>query len=162
MAADLPGAGGGGGAVTVCHESCMCVDMVLIRELRLTVPCCLDEALLPAGSGRECSFELTERLSWLRICQGLAGAGLFLWAPQLVHSMAFRLGTGSLTFAMLSLLILLFLVARYVLVEKVKKEKKTPLQTGNETNRETNQWCNLTWGLPSWCTAWLSAWARAA
>ena len=66
-----------------------------------------------AGSGRECSFELTERLSWLQICQGLAGAGLFLWAPQLVHSMTFRLGTGSLTFAMLSLLILLFLVARY-------------------------------------------------
>ena len=29
-----------------------------------------------AGSGRKCSFELTERLSWLRICQRLAGTYL--------------------------------------------------------------------------------------
>ena len=35
---------------------------------------------------------------------------------MLVQSMAFRLGTGSVTFALLSLLILLFVVMRCVLV----------------------------------------------
>ena len=79
-----------------------------------------------AGSGRECSFELTERLSWLRIGQGLAGALLFLRAPQLVHSLAFRLGTGSLTFALLSLLILLFLVARYDRSPALKTNTTSP------------------------------------
>ena len=124
------------------------------------IPCSISQPLNccagVAGSGRECSFELTERLSWLRIGQGLAGALLFLWAPQLVHSLAFRLGTGSLTFALLSLLILLFLVARYDRPPALKTD--TTSQT--LCHWATHRCSRLEKGFCCY-TAWPSGWGLA-
>lgn len=46
------------------------------------------------------------------IAQGLLGAALFLAGDALSQSIAFRLGTGSMGFALLSVLILVFVLAR--------------------------------------------------
>ena len=67
--------------------------------------CCLP-------TGRECTFEHSKELSVRMIVQGLIGAALFLNGGLLSQSLAFRLGTGSLGFALLSVLILMFMLAR--------------------------------------------------
>ncbi|KAK9803762.1 hypothetical protein WJX73_003874 [Symbiochloris irregularis] len=62
--------------------------------------------------GKECTFEQRKFLSVRMISQLLLGAALFLNGASLSKSLAFRLGTGSIGFALLSVLILLFVVSR--------------------------------------------------
>ena len=64
-------------------------------------------------AGKECSFEDSAVLSLRMIGQGLLGAILFLNGAQLSQSLAFRLGTGSIGFALLSALVVVFVLARY-------------------------------------------------
>lgn len=59
-----------------------------------------------------CSFKETTHFSKTRAVMGLVGVILFMRAGTLVDSLAFRLGTGTGFFVMLSILILTFIVYR--------------------------------------------------
>lgn len=61
-----------------------------------------------------CKLTKQEEISPGLIACGVIGMGLFFAAPQLAESMFFRVSTGTVTFMLLSVLILLFLFARYV------------------------------------------------
>lgn len=64
-----------------------------------------------SGKAR-CTLLANEQASLPSIIAGLLGLALFFNAGELSHSMSFRVTTGSLTFMLLAVLVLAFLVAR--------------------------------------------------
>ena len=64
-----------------------------------------------AGSVR-CNLQQSEQLSIPLIIAGVFGVALFFNAEQLSQSMSFRITTGSLTFMLLAVLVLVFMLAR--------------------------------------------------
>ena len=66
----------------------------------------------PAHAGLGCGLEVQEAASPALAAAMAAGAMLFLAAAPLSRSRAFRVGTGGVTFMLLSLLILAFAVSR--------------------------------------------------
>ncbi len=61
---------------------------------------------------RACTFAEHEAFSAWQLGRGVLGAFLFLQADALVHSIYFRLSTGTGGFVLLSLLILTFIIYR--------------------------------------------------
>ena len=59
-----------------------------------------------------CSLKASEAVSLPLIIAGVVGLALFFNAGELSHSMSFRITTGSLTFMLLAVLVLAFLMAR--------------------------------------------------
>lgn len=66
---------------------------------------------LPAGDVK-CYLETSEQLSVPLIIAGILGMALFFNAGLLSQSLLFRITTGSLTFMLLAVLVLVFVLAR--------------------------------------------------
>jgi len=66
---------------------------------------------LPAGEVK-CYLETSEQLSVPLIIAGILGMALFFNAGLLSQSLSFRITTGSLTFMLLAVLVLVFVLAR--------------------------------------------------
>ena len=67
-----------------------------------------------AGAGSSCRVEATRRLDPALAARLCLGAALFLLAAPLAASASFRVSAGAVSFALASLLVVLFLVARAV------------------------------------------------
>lgn len=63
----------------------------------------------------ECKLESSEQMSPYLILAGVLGLALFFNAEQLSQSVSFRISTGSLTFMLLAVLVLVFMLARSAL-----------------------------------------------
>lgn len=59
-----------------------------------------------------CTLKTSEQVSIPLILAGIAGIALFFNAELLSQSMSFRITTGSLTFMLLAVLVLVFMLAR--------------------------------------------------
>ena len=59
-----------------------------------------------------CNLETSEQLSIPLIIAGILGVALFFNAGLLSQSLSFRITTGSLTFMLLAVLVLVFVLAR--------------------------------------------------
>ena len=62
-----------------------------------------------------CDLNKSKQTSIPLIVAGIVGLVLFFKAQQLSQSILFRISTGSLIFMLLAILVLVFMLARYVL-----------------------------------------------
>ena len=65
-------------------------------------------------TGSSCEASVEAHFSYVMLGLTLLGAALYWWAGPLSHSMPFRLSAGSLGFMALSVLILIFVLSRFV------------------------------------------------
>jgi hypothetical protein len=62
--------------------------------------------------GKNCTFRISQKFSAFMLSLGILGFLLYKFAGPLSESMVFRLGAGSVSFMLLSAIILLFVVYR--------------------------------------------------
>lgn len=67
-----------------------------------------------ATGGGNCTFDVSQQFSVIKLSLGILGLILYSFAAPLSESMLFRLGAGSMSFMLLSALILLFVLYRYL------------------------------------------------